>query len=131
MLSGNTRKRRPRATVGVRRFSTIHIYIEPLGKKFLSDGIPADGYRPMARIKVHLYYGSERYNQSNNRNPREIVMRRHPLDPLGGIAVDNDSIAPRNWIQPREEKLGGPNHKPPFRPLGSCTRKSNEVNEYA
>jgi len=51
------------------------------------------------------------HNQFNNTDRPEIIMQRHPLDPLRGIVVDNHGIAPEIRIQPMV-KLGNLYYKP-------------------
>ena len=52
-----------------------------------------------------------RHDQFNHPNPPEILMQRHLLDPLRGVAVDNHCITPESRIQPIQ-KLGKLCYKP-------------------
>ena len=42
-----------------------------------------------------------------------------PPDALLGVVVNNHSVTPKNWVQPREETLGERRYKPFLCPLES------------
>ena len=59
-----------------------------------------------------------KHNWFNHPNYLEIIMQRHPLNPLRGIVVDDHGIAPESQIQPTE-KLGNLCYEPSLFSLNS------------